>query len=75
MAICPIHTAADYKAALREVSAYFDCEPDPGTPDGDRFDVLITLIEAYEAEHCLIDRPNPVEASKFRVAQRQIDTK
>ena len=35
MEIRPIHTAADYRAALREVSVYFDHEPEPGTPDGD----------------------------------------
>jgi HTH-type transcriptional regulator/antitoxin HigA len=46
MEIRPIHTKADYKDALREVSAYFDNEPEPGTPDGDRFEVLLTLVES-----------------------------
>jgi phage-related protein len=45
MEIRPIHTDADCKAALCEVSAYFDNEPEPGTPDGDRFDVLLTLVD------------------------------
>ena len=45
MEIRPIHTDDDYKIALREVSAYFDSEPAPGTPDGDRFEVLLTLVE------------------------------
>ena len=49
MDIRPIHTDADYKAALRELSAYFNNEPAPGTPDGDRFEVLLTLVEAFEA--------------------------
>jgi HTH-type transcriptional regulator/antitoxin HigA len=72
MEIRPIHTNADYKAALHEVSAYFDLEPDPGTPDGDRFDVLLTLIEAYEAKNFPIDLPDPVEAIKFyRTATEQ----
>lgn len=69
MEIRPIHTKADYKAALREVSAYFDNEPEPGTPDGDRFEVLLTLVEAYEAKHFPIDLPDPVEAIKFRMEQ------
>ena len=60
MEIRPIHTKADYKAALREVSAYFDNEPEPGTPDGDRFEVLLTLVEAYEAKQFPIDLPDPV---------------
>ena len=69
MEIRPIHTKADYKDALREVSAYFDNEPDPGTPDGDRFEVLLTLVEAYEAKNFPIDFPDPVEAIKFRMEQ------
>ncbi len=69
MEISPIRTEADYKAALREVSAYFDNEPTPGTPDGDRFEVLLTLVEAYEAKHYPIDLPDAVEAIKFRMEQ------
>ena len=67
MEIRPIHTDADYRAVLREVSAYFENEPEPGTPDGDRFEVLVTLVEAYEAKHFPIDLPDPVEAIKFRM--------
>ena len=69
MEIRPIRTDADYRAALGEVSAYFDNEPEPGTPEGDRFEVLLTLVEAYEARHFPIDLPDPVEAIKFRMEQ------
>ena len=69
MEIRPIHTEADYKAALHEVSAYFENEPEPGSPDGDRFEVLLTLVEAYEARNFPIDLPDPVEAIKFRMEQ------
>jgi HTH-type transcriptional regulator/antitoxin HigA len=51
------------------MSAHFDNEPEPGTPDGDRFDVLLTLAEAYEARNFPIDLPDPVEAIKFRMEQ------
>ena len=51
------------------MSAYFDNEPEPGTPEGDRFEVLLTLFEAYEARHFPIDLPDPVEAIKFRMEQ------
>lgn len=67
MEIRPIHTEADHKAALRQLPAYFDNEPEPGTPDGDRFEVLLTLVEAYEAVHFPIDFPDPVEAIRFRM--------
>lgn len=75
MEIRPIHTDADYKAALREVSAYFDNEPEPDTPDGDRFEILLTLVEAYEARHFPIDLRDPVEAIKFRMEQAGLTPK
>jgi hypothetical protein len=44
--------------------------PKAGTPDGDRLDVLATLIDAYETEHHPMDPPDPIEAIKFRVEQQ-----
>ena len=69
MNIRPIHTDQDYRAALKNVSPFFDDEPTPGTPEGDYFDVMVTLIEAYEAKHFPVDLPNPIEAIKFRMEQ------
>jgi HTH-type transcriptional regulator/antitoxin HigA len=69
MNIRPIHTDQDYRAALQSVSPLFDNEPQPGTPEGDYFDVMITLIEAYEAKQFPLDLPNPIEAIKFRMEQ------
>lgn len=51
MNIRPIWTEEKYQAALREISPLFKNEPDPGTQEGDAFEVMITLIEAYEAKH------------------------
>ncbi|MBX3573030.1 MAG: XRE family transcriptional regulator [Mesorhizobium sp.] len=59
MDIRPIHTEADLQWALREVEPYFDKEPQRGTPEGDRFEVLLTLIEAYEDKHYPIGIPEP----------------
>jgi len=75
MNIRPIRTEVDYKAALREVSAYFDNEPEPGTEDGDRFDILLTLIEHYEAQQFPVDLPDPIEAIKFRMEQEGLTAK
>jgi HTH-type transcriptional regulator/antitoxin HigA len=75
MEIRPIKTEEDYKAALREVSAFFDNEPEPGSEEGDRFEVLITLVEAYEAKHYPIELPDPVEAIKFRMEQAGLTPK
>ena len=69
MHIRPIHTDQDYRAALKQVSVLFDNEPEPGTPEGDYFDVMVTLIEAYEAKQFPVDLPNPIEAIKFRMEQ------
>ena len=67
--IRPIHTEEDYQATLREVSVFFDSEPEPGSLEGDRFEVLLTLLEAYEAKRFPIELPDPVEAIKFRMEQ------
>lgn len=75
MRIRPIHTDADYKAVMSEVSGYFDNEPEPGTSAGDRFEVLLTLVEAYEKKHFPIDLPDPVEAIKFRMEQSDLTAK
>ncbi len=75
MEIRPIKTEDDYKAALRDVSAFFDNEPVAGSAEGDRFEVLLTLVEAYEAKHYPIDLPDPVEAIKFRMDQAGLTPK
>ena len=75
MEIRPIHTEADYKAAMREVSAFFENEPEPESPEGDRFEILLTLVEAYESKHFPIDLPDPVEAIKFRMEQAGLTPK
>mgnify|MGYP000382541765 CR=1 FL=1 len=59
--IRPIKTEADYEWALAEITKYFENEPEVGSPDGNRFDVLATLIEAYEDKHYPIEMPDPVE--------------
>ena len=60
MELKPIRTEAEYEAALREASASFDKEPEPGTEEGDRFELLVMLIAAYEAKHYPIAPPEPV---------------
>lgn len=66
----PIRNEADYDAALEEVERLWGAKS--GTPDGDRLDVLATLIDAYEAKHHPID---PVEAIRFRMEQQGLTRK
>ena len=65
MDIKPIRTEADYQAALEEIERLMDAEPE--TPDGDRLDVLATLVEAWEEKHFPIEEPDPIEAIQHRM--------
>ena len=67
MDIRPVVTELDYDWALAEVAAYFVREPDPGSPDAARFDVLSALIEHYEARHWPIEPPDAVDAIRYRM--------
>ena len=60
MEIKPIKTEADYEAALQEIEQLWGASY--GSPDGDKLDVLVTLVEAYEEEHHSIPPPDPIEA-------------
>ena len=73
--IRPIRNEDDHRAALRELSHCFDNPPEPGTPEGDRFDVMLTLVEAYEARHFPVGAPDPVEAIRFRMEQAGLTPK
>ena len=71
MDIKPIRTQADYQAALKEVEKLIDSRL--GTPEGDKMDVLVTLIEAYEAKHFPIPEPDdPVEVLQYFMESRGI---
>lgn len=73
MEIRPIKTEADYEAALQEIESLMTAEPH--APEGDRLEVLVTLVEAYEAKHFPLDLPDPVEAIKFVMEQRNLTVK
>jgi HTH-type transcriptional regulator/antitoxin HigA len=64
----PIRSAADHCAALAEIEILM--RAGPGTPDGDRLDVLATLIEAWEARHVPIEAPDPIAAILFMMDQK-----
>jgi HTH-type transcriptional regulator / antitoxin HigA len=69
----PIRSEADHRAALAEIEALWGAPS--GTPEGDRLDVLATLIESYEAQHHPIDPPDPIEAIQFRMEQQGLTRK
>ena len=73
MDIKPIRNEADYEAALKEVERLWGAEP--GTPDGDRFEVLFTLVEAYEEQHYPIFPPDPINAILYTLEARGLERK
>lgn len=73
MDIKPIKTDADYRAALNEIESLMLSAPD--TPEGEKLDVLVTLIEAYEARHFPMELPDPVAAIKFEMERKGLTVK
>lgn len=67
MDIRPIRNRRDHAWALREVERLWGART--GTPDADKLEILVTLIDAYEAKHHPIDPPDPVDAILFRMEQ------
>jgi HTH-type transcriptional regulator / antitoxin HigA len=64
----PIRSEVDYQAAMVELGRLWGAKS--GTAEGDRLDVLATLIDAYESEREPMDPPDPIEAIKFRMEQQ-----
>jgi HTH-type transcriptional regulator/antitoxin HigA len=73
MDIKPIKTDEDYRATLREIESLMNAAP--GSPEGERLDILVTLLSAYEQQHFPLDLPDPVEAIKFVMDQRGLTVK
>lgn len=69
--VSPIRTDDDHEAALAQIERLIDAAP--GTPEGDRLDVLVTLVQAYEAEHHAIEAPDPIALLQFVMEQRGLD--
>ena len=73
MQIRPVKTRADHRAALKELERLMDAKP--GTPAGDRLEVLTTLIERYESQHEPIEPPNPIDALLYHMESRGLTRK
>ena len=73
MNIKPIKTEADYRTTLLDIEGLMSAKPD--TPQGDRLDLLVTLIEAYEQRHFPLDLPDPVAAIQFQMEQKGLAPK
>jgi HTH-type transcriptional regulator/antitoxin HigA len=68
MNIKPIRTKADYRKALKAIESLMSAMPN--TPQGEKLDVLVTLVEAYERKHFPMDLPDPVAAIKYAMEEK-----
>ena len=73
MNIKPIRNDEDLTKAFERLEAIFQAEP--GTPEADEMEILVTLIEVYENKHYPIDASTPIEAIKFQMDQRGLKLK
>ena len=73
MNIKPIKTKKDYNRALKRIEDLWGAKEN--TPAGDEFEVLFTLVEAYEEKHYPIPPPHPIEAIRFRLEHMEVDEK
>ena len=64
MEFLPLQTEADYQAVLKEISTLMVHDPDLGTPDGDRLNALVTLVQVYEAKHYAIAPPDSLHQGR-----------
>ncbi len=73
MEIKPIKNKRDYQRTLKEIEGLMTAKRN--TPDSDRLDVLVTLVEAWEDKHYPMDLPDPVEAIKYHMEQDELSPK
>ena len=73
MEIKPVKTRSAYRAALKEIESLMNARGN--TPDGERLDILVTLVEAYERKHFPLDLPDPIAAIQFVMEQRGLTVK
>ena len=73
MEVKPVKTEADYRAALQEIETLMTARPD--SPEGEKLDILATLVEAYERKHYPLELPDPVAAIRFEMEQKGLTAK
>ncbi|PJZ64050.1 transcriptional regulator [Leptospira wolffii] len=70
MEIKPIKSAKDHELALREIEKLWDAKKN--TPEYDKLDILITLVDSYENKHFPIETPDPIEAIKSVMEEKNL---
>lgn len=73
MQVRPIRNEADHDSAVARIAELIAAKPD--TPEGEELDILATLVDAYEAKHHPVDKPDPIAAIQFRMEQQGLTRK
>ncbi len=73
MEIHPIHDDEGHARALARIDSLWGAEQ--GAPQAEELDVLVTLVDAYEAKHHALLPPDPIEAIRFRMEQMGLTRK
>lgn len=73
MNVKPIKTDNDYKQALKEIDKLMNAKLN--TLEGDKLDILTTLVEAYEAHHHPMKFPDAVVALEYYMESRGLTRK
>lgn len=71
MEITPIKNQRDYRRVLKEIEGLMTAKRN--TPDGDRLDVLVTLVDAWERKHYPLDLPDAIEAIRYHMEQSGLE--
>ncbi len=75
MIIRSMKNEVDYQAALAEIERFMG-NVEPGTPEGDRFDLLVDLVERYEDAHYPMgEQSDPITLLEFVMEQQGLTRK
>lgn len=75
MRLHPIRNEKEYDEALERIDALMEISPAKETAESDELEVLVMLVEKYEEKFWKIEEPDPIEAIKVRMAQRDLERK
>ncbi|MDO8350268.1 MAG: transcriptional regulator [Gallionella sp.] len=73
MELKPIKTEVEYRAALAEIERLFDVPE--GTAEADKLEVLVLLVENYEATHYPMPTPEPIDFLLYIMESRGLTRK
>ncbi len=75
MELKPIKNEAQYDQFLEWIDTQFDVAPVPDSPEGNKLQIALLLVKAYEDEHYHIPAPDPIDAIKLKMDEKGLKSK